>query len=47
MSRIAYVDSRYVPRRVRIDGGPLGSGVPGPLARRLRERYLAYVTEAA
>lgn len=32
---------------VRIDGAPVGTGMPGPLARRLRECYLAHVAEAA
>jgi len=31
---------------VRIDGHALGSGVPGPLARRLREHSLVRVPEA-
>jgi D-alanine transaminase len=32
---------------VRIDGDPVGSGVPGPLSRRLRECYLAHAAAAA
>jgi len=32
---------------VRIDDAPVGTGMPGPLARKLREGYLAHVTEAA
>jgi D-alanine transaminase len=32
---------------VRIDGEPVGTGAPGPLARRLRELYLAHVAAAA
>lgn len=32
---------------VRIDGDPVGSGFPGPLSRRLRERYLAHAAAAA
>lgn len=31
---------------VRIDGDPIGSGVPGPLSRRLREFYLAHAAAA-
>lgn len=27
---------------VRLDGEPVGKGVPGPLSRRLRDRYLAH-----
>jgi hypothetical protein len=32
---------------VGIHGDPVGSGVPGPLSRRLRAHYLTHVTEAA
>jgi len=32
---------------VRIDGDPVGSGVPGPLSRRFRECYLAHAAAAA
>lgn len=32
---------------VRIDGEPVGSGVPGPVSRRLRELYLAHAAAAA
>ena len=32
---------------VRIDGDPVGSGVPGPLSRSLRECYLAHAAAAA
>jgi D-alanine transaminase len=32
---------------VRIDGEPVGSGAPGPLSRRLRDRYLAFAASAA
>jgi D-alanine transaminase len=32
---------------VRIDGDPIGGGVPGPLSRRLRESYLAHAAAAA
>lgn len=31
---------------VRIDGEPIGSGVPGPISLKLRELYLAHVAEA-
>lgn len=31
---------------VRIDGDPVGRGVPGPLSRRLRECYLAHTAAA-
>ena len=33
--------SSLVTAVVRIDGEPVGSGVVGPVARRLREAYLA------
>jgi D-alanine transaminase len=32
---------------VRIDGDRVGNGMPGPLSRRLRERYLAHAAAAA
>src|SRR5262249_17448720 len=32
---------------VSIDGAPVGDSTPGPLTRRLRERYLTHVAEAA
>jgi branched-subunit amino acid aminotransferase/4-amino-4-deoxychorismate lyase len=32
--------------RVKIDGAPVGSGVPGPVTCRLRELYLAHVAGA-
>jgi D-alanine transaminase len=32
---------------VRIDGNPVGNGKPGPLSRRLRQRYLAHDAAAA
>lgn len=32
---------------VRIDGHPVGNGVPGPLSRRLRDCYLAHAAAAA
>jgi D-alanine transaminase len=31
---------------VRIDGNPVGNGQPGPLSRKLRERYLAHAASA-
>lgn len=31
---------------VKIDGAPVGDGAPGPLARRLRDRYLAHAAAA-
>jgi D-alanine transaminase len=31
---------------VKIDGDPVGSGVPGPLSRRLRDCYLAHAAAA-
>jgi D-alanine transaminase len=31
---------------IRIDGDPVGSGVPGPLSRRLRDCYLAHAAPA-
>jgi D-alanine transaminase len=30
----------------RIDGAPVGDGVPGPLTRRLREHYLGYISQS-
>jgi hypothetical protein len=53
MARVAYVDRQYLAHRsaavhiaelpvVRIDGAAVGNGVTGPLARRLRECYLAH-----
>ncbi len=32
---------------VRIDGNPVGGGVPGPFYRRLREHYSAHAAAAA
>jgi D-alanine transaminase len=38
--------SSFVTPVVSIDGAPVGEGVPGPLARRLREIYVAAVLPA-
>ena len=45
----AFATSTTVDRLpvVRIDGDPVGNGMPGPLSRRLRERYLAHVAASA
>ena len=32
---------------VKIDGAPVGGGVPAPVSRRLRELYLAHAAAAA
>ncbi len=39
--------STYVCPVVEIDGRPLGSGVPGPLVRRLQEIYMAHARASA
>ncbi|MGF1501722.1 MAG: D-amino-acid transaminase [Paracoccaceae bacterium] len=39
--------STFVCPVVEIDGSPIGEGVPGPVARRLREIYLAKARETA
>jgi D-alanine transaminase len=39
--------SAFVMPVVRIDGAPVGSGTPGPVARRLRELYLDAMRDAA
>ena len=72
MSRVAYVDGRYVPHKLAVvhieDRGyqfadgvyevlavvkghlidllPVGSGMPGPLSRKLRDCYLAHAAAA-
>jgi D-alanine transaminase len=39
--------SGFVIPVVAIDGGPIGAGVPGPVARRLREIYIVESLKAA